>query len=80
MLDKIRHGTSRPGEQNGRAKLKNTDAKRIADLKRAGFPGKILAAMFSVSQMTISRIVNGKKYQSITGLAETPPRWRRKKS
>ena len=58
MADKILHGTTSRGEQNGRAKLRSSDIERIRTLASVGITQKRIAEMFGISQVTTGQIVN----------------------
>lgn len=59
---------SRNGELNPGAKLKEKDIVAIIDLRKAGWPQQRIANKFHVHQMTISLILSGKTWSSVTGI------------
>lgn len=60
--DKIRHGTSRKGADNNRAKLCDGDIERMRDLSRCGVTGRSIAALFLVTPANVSTILKGKTW------------------
>lgn len=60
--DKLSHGTIARGERNGHAKLTEAEVLEIRRLK-GGMPQCRIAERFSVSEATISEIMNGKKWR-----------------
>ena len=64
MRDAYDRGQKKPtiGELNGRAKLTPAKAKEIRGLAHA-LTQDHLARMFRVSQSTVSRVINGKRWQ-----------------
>lgn len=66
--DIIRHGTAQCGENNKGTTLTNAQVLEIVRLKRVGVIQNRLAKMFGVSPMTISRIINGKTWTTVTGV------------
>lgn len=70
--DMIAHGTVRYGENNRSASLLNFQVSEIVQLWAQGMLQVDLADFYGVSPMTISRIVNGLMYSTITGIAPPP--------
>jgi len=66
--DIVRHGRARHGEDNHRTTLSNTDATEILRQCRDGERQRKVAERFGVSLTTVSRIVRGLKWQTITGV------------
>lgn len=67
-IDRIRHGThvNNQGERHGMTHLRDAQAIEIVRLRNGGMPQKTLAAMFSISQSTVSRITTQKSWRHIT--------------
>lgn len=62
MKDKIKKGRSNKGAKNGHAKLTASDVAKIKELN-GSITQKEISQIFSVSQVQISRIVTGKRWQ-----------------
>lgn len=62
MADKLKHGTHNRGERHGMAKLRACDVEAIIRRFQAGEMQADLAAEFGVTQPTISRYVNRKRW------------------
>ena len=68
--DAVRKGrnTKLYGERNGKAKLTRADVLSIRRLcKRGGVYQKTVAQQFGVSEATVSYVVNGGRWQRLTG-------------
>lgn len=64
-IDKIRHGTSNPGEANPSAKL---TASKVMEIRRMVAEGETVArigAQFGIAGSTVSRIANRQKWRHI---------------
>lgn len=65
-IDKIRNGTTRSGERNHRAKLRDVDVIAIRGLAAAGARHRIIADEFGVSQSVITTIVNRTAWRHVS--------------
>lgn len=62
QMDRVEHGTSNRGERNGQAILTEEQVRAIKSSLARGEQGKVLAAQYSVSPMTISWIKRGERW------------------
>ena len=63
--DKVIHGTSTHGERNPSAKLTDESVREIRRRVEAGESQRSLCDVFSVSPMTISRVVRGETWRHV---------------
>jgi len=72
VLDKIQKGRARHGvsigEQNGFAKLKNSDIARIANLRGQGKTIYEIAGAVGISKSHVWNIVSGKNWRNVYGV------------
>lgn len=61
--DARRHGTIAKRERNGQAKLSELRVSALKVLSRSGWTQRDLAALFGVSQPTISAVQSGKRWE-----------------
>lgn len=69
VLGRLPNRNPNPGEQNGRAKLKDSDMPAIFAMRAQGFSQQKIAGHFGVDQTNISRVLLGK-----TGFKLTHPK------
>ena len=79
QADRVEHGTSNRGEQNAQSVLSSDDVLRVMDMKRSGEAQRDIAQRFGIAEMTVSDIVNGRRWGWLTGIEpkERPGRKRR---
>ena len=63
--DKVRHGTTRPGELHRDAKLTEAQVVEIRRRRRAGERNMDVAAAFGISPQSTSNINSGKKWRCV---------------
>jgi hypothetical protein len=68
MLDIDKHGRRRRGENVPMAKTTNQQVLEMVSLCNQGMRQKDVAKKYGVSPITVSRIVTGRKWQSVTGI------------
>jgi len=61
QMDRVLHGTSNRGEQNGQVKLSESAAKTIKSLANV-FSARELAAMFDISRQAVNDIHAGRSW------------------
>lgn len=57
VLDRVKKNRSAKGKNNGRAKLKEKDVKKIRKLRQKGFTEGQIAKMFDIGRSTVSNIL-----------------------
>lgn len=60
--DRVNKGRSARGRNNGRARLKKKDVKRIKSLRNKGWTESAIAKLFGVGRSTISNILHGRTW------------------
>lgn len=66
MRDKLRDGTSLPGEHNPGAKLTEADVRLMREMRGQGHLLRELAGFFGVSESTVSNVCAGKRWRHIS--------------
>ena len=69
--DKLRHGTSNRGEQNGRAKLTEDDVVEIRRLLAQGMTCVEISRPFGVDRSTIGQIKSSKNWSRVSRVSST---------
>lgn len=62
VLDRVNKGRSAKGRENGRARLKEKDIKKIKSLRSKGWTETAIAKQFGVGRSTISNILHGRTW------------------
>lgn len=62
VSDRVNKGRSAKGKNNGRAKLKKKDVKKIKNLRNKGWTESAIAKLFGVGRSTISNILHGRTW------------------
>lgn len=62
VSDRVNKGRSARGKDNGRARLKKKDVKRIKSLRNKGWTESAIAKLFGVGRSTISNILHGRTW------------------
>lgn len=60
--DRVKKDRSAKGGQNGRAKLKNLDIKKIRKLRRDGWTESRIALLFGIGRSTVSNILHSRTW------------------
>lgn len=76
--DAVRHGTHPAGESHGMTDMTAEQVREAVHLYDAGWTLKALAARYGVTRVTISNIVRGKTWATVTGRVFTGERIKRR--
>ena len=67
--DQIRHGTIPRGERNGSSRLRERNIPEIFRLRESGMTNRAIAARFAVGETTIEKVLRGKTWSHVSGVA-----------